>query len=300
MPLSRRDFLAASAVAGAGLLSRPAAAIEPITRPGTKPLLKLALAAYSFNKALGLKGKTPPTMKLEEFVDYAATLPVDGVELTSYYFADTSDDSLAKLKARCTRLGLDVTGTPVGNNFCVRDPEKLKEQIALVKAWTERCAKLGGKAIRIFAGTLEKGDDLEAAQKRVIAATEECCEFAAKHGVYLALENHGGITAKVDDMLALVKGVKSDAFGVNFDSGNFHSADPYADLAKIAPYAVNAQIKVEMQPEKGKKEEADLKRLVQILRDANYRGWVILEYEAAADPKEAVPKYIRELKGLLG
>lgn len=295
--LSRREFLAASAAATAA--AAPLPAIEPVARPGTKPLLKLALAAYSFNKALGLKAKTPPTMTLVEFVEYAATLPVDAVELTSYYFADTSDDYLAKLKARCTRLGLDITGVPVGNNFCVRDPEKLKEQIALVKTWTERTAKLGGKAIRIFAGTLEKGDDLAAAQKRVVAATEECCEFAAKFGVYLALENHGGITAKVDDLLTLVKGVKSDAFGVNLDTGNFHTDDPYADLVKLAPYAVNVQVKTEMSPAGGKKEDADLKRLVRILRDANYRGYVILEYEAAEDPKVAVPKYVKELKGLL-
>lgn len=295
MSLSRREFLTATSAA----VASPLLAIEPIARPGTKPLLKLALAAYSFNRFLSLKGKNPPTMKLDEFLDFAATQPVDGVELTSYYFTDTSDDALAKLKSKCTRLGLDITGTPVGNNFCVRDPEKLQEQIKLVKTWTERCAKLGGKAIRIFAGNLEKGDDLAAAQKRVIAATEECCEYAGKFGVYLALENHGGITAKVDDLLTLVKGVKSDFFGVNLDTGNFHTEDPYADLVKLAPYAVNVQVKTEMSPAGGKKSDADLKRLVQILRDANYRGYVILEYEAAEDPKLAVPKAIKELKELL-
>lgn len=293
---TRREFLGAAAAAFA---AGPLAAIEPISRPGTKPLLKLGLAAYSFNKQLSLKGKAEPTMTLADFVDYAATLELDNVELTSYYFADTSDAALAKLKAQCTRLGLDVTGTPIGNNFCVRDPDKLKDQIALTKAWTERSAKLGGKANRIFAGTLEKGDDLAEAQKRVIAAIEECADHASKFGVYLALENHGGITAQADDLLTLVKGVKSPFFGVNLDSGNFRTADPYGDLAKIAPYAVNAQIKVEMFPG-GKKEPTDLKKVVQILRDANYRGPVLLEYEAAEDPKVAVPKYIKELRAVIG
>ncbi len=87
-------------------------------------------------------------------------------------------------------------------------------------------------------------------------------------------------------------------FGVNFDSGNFRTDAPYADLARIAPYAVNAQIKTEISPG-GRKEEADLERIVDILTDAGYRGYIVLEYEAAADPKTAIPRYIDELRELI-
>ena len=125
------------------------------------------------------------------------------------------------------------------------------------------------------------------------------CDHAAKFGVYLALENHGGITGTAEQMLAIVRGVKSDWFGVNLDTGNFRTKDPYADLARIAPYAVNVQLKTEIQRQGAKKEEADLKRLVTILRKANYRGYVALEYEAAEDPKAAVPRYVKILRGLL-
>ena len=68
-------------------------------------------------------------------------------------------------------------------------------------------------------------------------------------------------------MLALVEAVKHDWFGVNLDTGNFHTADPYADLARLAPYAVNVQMKTEIQRAGKAKEEADLKRLVDMLRD---------------------------------
>jgi sugar phosphate isomerase/epimerase len=49
-----------------------------------------------------------------------------------------------------------------------------------------------------------------------------------------------------------------------------------------------------------KAEEADLKRLIQMLRTANYRGYVVLEYEAAEDPKTAVPRYARILREMCG
>ncbi len=146
---------------------------------------------------------------------------------------------------------------------------------------------------------MERGDNEERVRQRCIESIQECCEHAGQFGIFLALENHGGITAMPEQMLALVRGVKSDWFGVNLDTGNFHTADPYADLARIAPYAVVVQIKTEIQRTGKQKEEADLKRLIQMLRDANYRGYMALEYEAAEDAKVAVPRALRALRELI-
>jgi sugar phosphate isomerase/epimerase len=294
--MNRRDFLhSTTALALAG----PALAIDPIARPAGKPWMRLSLAAYSFRQALDRK-KKKASMTLFDFIDFAATLPLEAVELTSYYFADTSDAYLAKLKTHCTRLGLDVSGVPVGNNFCLRDAVRLKEQIASVKSWTIVASRLGAKTVRIFAGTVEKGDTEEAARSRCVAAIEECCEHAGQFGIYLALENHGGITAKPEQLLALVQAVKSEHFGVNVDTGNFHGPDPYAEVAAIAPYGVCVQLKTEVSPAGQKKSEADLSKLIDILKKANYRGYVALEYEAAGDPRTAVPRYITELRKLAG
>ena len=296
MSLSRRRFFAASAAIATGGLCPPlASAIDPIKRPGPKPDLKLSLAAYSMRQFLDLK---KPTMTLFDFIDYAADLPLDAVELTSYYWAETTDAYTDKLKAHAAKKKLAISGVPVGNNFCVKDDAAYKAQIQLVKDWTARAAKVGATTVRIFAGTLPKGDTLEEAQKRVVAAMNECCEVAEKLGVMLALENHGGITDTPEHLLDLVKPVKSKALGVNIDTGNFKTADPYADIAKIAPYGVVSQVKTEVFPG-GKVQEADLAKVVKILKDANFHGFVALEYEAKEDPKVAVPKYVKELRKLI-
>ena len=295
MFLSRRDFLRTSAVAG--LAPSLASAIDPIKRPGPKPDLKLSLAAYSFNKALDLK---KPTMTLFDFIDLAADLPLDAVELTSYYWAETTDAYLDKLKAYCEKKKLAISGVPVGNTFTLKDDAKRAVEIQKVKDWTARAAKLGAKTVRIFAGKLEDGEKLADAQKRVVDAMNECCEVAEKLGVFLALENHGGITDTPEHLLELVKPVKSPALGVNIDTGNFNTPDPYADIAKIAPYGVVSQVKTEVNPGGKKKVEADLSRVVKILKDANFHGYVALEYEAAEDPKVAVPRTVKELRKLIG
>jgi sugar phosphate isomerase/epimerase len=303
--VTRRQFLHSSLFASAGMAlgARSAAAIEPIRRSGP-PHMRLSLAAYSFRQSLfdyqrKAKPKTKPAMTLDDFIDLAAGMDLDAVELTAYYLPETTPEYLAHLKGRCTRLGLDVSGTAVGNNFCVADADKLREQIASVKQWTEHSARLGAKTMRIFAGTVAKNDSEGKALPRCVAAIQEACDHAAKYGIYLALENHGGITSTVDQVLALVKAVKHDWFGINLDTGNFHTDDPYADLEKLAPYAVTVQVKTEIQRRGMKKEDADLKRLIDILRAVRYRGYVALEYEAAEDPHTAVPRHIEALKKLV-
>lgn len=293
----RRDFLLGSLTAGAvALHASSAPAIEPIRRQG-RPLLRLSLAAYSFRQVLDLRRK-PPTMTLDGFIDLAATLPFDAVELTEYYFPETTNAYLAGLKGRCTRNGLDVSGTAIRSNFCVNNATTLKQEIDHVKRWVEHTSRLGGKTIRIFAGSVAAGDTIERARRQCIESIQEACEYAGQFGVYLALENHGGITATAEQMLSLVRAIKSEWFGVNLDTGNFHTKNPYADLERIVPYAVVTQIKTEIQREGMKAEEADLKRLIQMLRTANYRGYVALEYEAAEDPKTAIPRYARLLRDM--
>ena len=120
-PSTRRQFLqAAVAGSGLGIVHGSLSAIEPLRRTG-KARFRLSLAAYSFRKYLDLKSKPRPAMTLDDFVEFAAGLDLDAVEPTAYYFADTSPEYLARLKGRCTRLGLDISGTAVGNDFCVAD-----------------------------------------------------------------------------------------------------------------------------------------------------------------------------------
>ncbi len=239
-------------------------------------------------------------MTLDEFIAACAEMNLDGVELTSYYFPkDLTPEYLLHVKELTFRLGLDISGTAIGNDFCLPPGDARDATLALTRRWVDIAATIGAPVIRIFAGNVPKGDVESAALERCVMGINESLDYAAGKGVFLALENHGGITATPEQLLAIVKNVKpSPWFGVNLDGGNFRSDDPYADLARIAPYAVNAQLKTEIS-RNGKKETADLGRIVKILIDAGYRGYIVLEYEAAEDPKTAVPRHIEELRNII-
>jgi sugar phosphate isomerase/epimerase len=303
--LTRRRFLWTSVgTAAVSPVALRMSAMEPIERSGGARL-RLSLAAYSFRQFFK-GGSQPPDVVRErvidlfQFIDYCVEQGCDGTELTSYYFpADVDEDYLLRIRRHAFLRGIAVSGTAVGNTFTWPRGAKRDQEIAHVKLWIDRAALMGAPHIRIFAGNRQEGMSLAESKAICIETIAECCEYAGRKGIFLGLENHGGIVAEADDLLEIVKAVESPWFGINLDTGNFHTADPYADLARCAPYAVNAQVKVEIQARGQPKEPADLARLIQLLRESRYQGYVALEYEAAADPWVAVPPVLRELKTLM-
>ena len=292
----RRVFLrwTGSAALLAGVA--PMTAMEPFKRPG-RPRLIPSLAAYSFRNFFQKPGQ-PRNLDMFGFVDYCAEQGLPAAEVTSYYFPKPlTREYLLGLRRHAFLRGVSLSGTAVGNNFARAKGEVLQKEIADVKQWIDHAAVMGAPHIRIFAGPVPKDISVEEATRNCIEAIEECCAYAGEKGVVLGLENHGGIVTTAEQLLGIVKAVQSPWFGINLDTGNFTSEDPYAELAACAPYAVNVQIKVEVR-RKGaaKPEPADLPRLVRLLREANYQGYVALEYEAAEDPWAAVPRWLKALQ----
>lgn len=293
--LSRREFLAASA-ASIAAVSCPAFAIEPVQRTG-KQEFRVSLAAYSFN-GLFKAGK----IDLFQFIDYCASLKLEGTELTSYYFKEpVAPEYLAEVKKRTQSAGLTISGGAIRNDFCQKAGPKLDADMASCNAWVDHYAALDCKVIRVFAGNVPKGDSKEETLKRCIANLEIACDYAGTKGVILGLENHGGLTAFATDMLDILKGVKSKWLAVNFDSGNFKGPDAWNELAAIAPYAVNVQYKINPKyPEYMKTTRPEyITRVAKILKDSGYSGWVALEYESPEDPYTQIPGYLDEIKAAM-
>ncbi len=300
--ISRRHFLSTS-LGALSVSTLPA--IEPIKRPG-KSRMQLGVAAYSFreyyqwmrDKEQKPKGDRPQWSILD-FIDWCGDNNVPGAEVTSYFFPKDVDEAfLLEVKRRAYLRGVQLAGTAVGNNFALPKGEKLTEQIAYTKKWIDHSAVMGAPHIRVFAGPQPKDLSEEQAVANCQEAYQECLDYAGKKGVFLGLENHGGIVARPDNLIKMVQAANSPWAGINLDSGNFRTADPYGDFAKLAPYAVNVQFKTEVQYAGQKKQDADLSKLVNILKESKYRGYVALEYEAAADPITAIPKHLHTMKEL--
>lgn len=297
MPMTRRDLLITGAAAMTTATARGATPEWHGADPVAGAHMKLSIAAYSFREFLP-RGEKTGTMTLFDLCDMAAGWGLDAVEPTAYYFESEEKDYLHRLKRKAFLLGLDISGTAVGNNFCHTDPEKHREQIDYVKRWIDHAVEFGAPVIRVFAGN--KADDADRAHdfNQAVEGLKEVCDYAGSRGVFLGIENHGYLVESADDVLRMLAAVNHEWLGVNLDTGNWDDY-PYENIAKLAPKAITVQVKTEVPKEEGKsagREPADIERIIQILRDAHYRGYVALEYEEKRDPHEAVPEYLAALR----
>ena len=300
-PPSRRNFISTAVASSMCLASGALSAIEPF---GRRPRIRgVGLSAYSLkSKMRWWRGKeTQGDVDILGFLDYCGQLDLDGAELTSYFFPAPLERSyLNRVRRRAFLQGLDISGGAIGNNL-THPPgsDAAQAQLEYTQLWIDRFADLGAPFVRVFAGQPQAGADRPQVIRNVLANLGVALAHAERRGVMLAIENHD-FTTNLDDLLQIVEAVDSDWFGINWDSANLApTPDPYAELARIAPYAITAQIKVMIRAG-GKKVPADFGRLVEILRAAGYRGYLTLEYEEAEDPQSAIPKYIKQLRTALG
>ena len=163
---------------------------------------KFSLAAYSYRNLL------TESRRSSRSTISSSTVPRWGWKGPSSRLTTFRKNATRRVSAAAqepeSRLGLDISGTAVGNDFCHPPGKRREEQIALVKRWVDNAEILGTPVIRIFSGKPKaKGNRRPRAHRLAVAGMEECCDYAGQHGTFLALENHGGLTNEVDDMLAI-------------------------------------------------------------------------------------------------
>ena len=186
--------------------------------------------------------------------------------------------------------------------------EKRAADVQHIKEWVEVAARLGAPVIRVFADTQMRGQSWETVsdghkraevEEWIAADLKECAEQGKKCGVIIGVQNHGDFLQTGENLLSLVKRVNSDWCGAIVDTGYFRSKDPYADMALVAPYAVNWQIK---ESPFGVESDVrtDLKKLIGIIRASGYRGYLPIEGLSARgkdyDPYTVVPKFLAKLR----
>jgi sugar phosphate isomerase/epimerase len=304
--LTRRDVLKCASLAPlAALGSATAFAQAPIKRAGGCKL-KTSLNAYSFNKALNdrIKGRGKG-VTLFDLLDYCAEQNFDALDPTGYFFPGypkvPDDKYVNEFKRRAFVLGVDISGTGVRNNFATPDKEKRAADVRHVKEWVEVAARLGAPVLRVFAGTAPEGRAWDEVAGWMVEDLKQCVEHGQKYGVLIGIQNHWDFLKTSEQVLKIVKMVDSEWFGTIVDTGYFLTEDPYRDMAAVAPYAVNWQVKEKVDGQQFKV-KTDLRKIVRIARESGYRGYLPIETlskktgEPDYDPRARAAQLLKELR----
>ena len=280
--IDRRQFLVSP-------LSLAAAAA---TSSVATPRFFSGCCAYSYRKYL-----QHGPMTMEQFIEKAVSLRVDGVDVTAYYLKSTDVDYLASLRHLAYRNGVLFSGAACGVSTVQADATKRANVVSEIKKWVDVTDALGASHLRIFAGKLPAGVALQQAIDWTVEATKAASDYSGKKGITLGIEDHSGVTQQADVCLEIMHRVNSPYAGINLDITHFvptATQDSYAQIAACIPYATNTHIRDKFDDDS----PVDLDRVWKLFAGAGFKGFMSVEYEDKEDAETGVPKLIKKVRAL--
>lgn len=294
-----------------GILSGSLSASPVEASAGARTTLAIGLSTYSL-----WRFKNDEFKDVGKCIEFAGELGFDGVEILLYQISQTellSRAALQDIKRRALRSGLALYGMSTHQGFVSPDAQVRRQNIELTIGQIELCYALGIPTMRVNTGrwgTSKNFDELMANRgiepplpgytdedgfPWVIDALERCLPTAEKCGVVLGLENHWGLGLTPEGVLRIVDAIDSPWLQVTLDTGNFLE-NPYEKLEKLAPKTVLLQAKTYYGGGEWYSLDLDYQKVGELMRKANYRGWVSLEFEGKEDYRTAIPKSLELLR----
>jgi len=272
----RRDFLRHSLQLTAGMTGALCGSDHLLAAMGKRPLFKISLTEYSLHRMMAagkLDNLDYTTFTKREF-------GIDAVEYWNIPFFTKAQDQkyIRQLRKRGDDAGVRGLVILIDREGNLGDPDKTK-RIAAVdkhKKWVVAAKALGCHSIRVNARS--RGSYQEQ-QKLAADGLRRLSEFAAGHKMNVIVENHGGFSSNGKWLAAVMKMVGLKNCGTLPDFGNFHEYDRYLGTKELMPYAKSVSAKSHDFDKNGNETATDFYRIMKIVTDAGYHGYVGIEFE---------------------
>jgi L-ribulose-5-phosphate 3-epimerase len=283
--MDRRQFLTQTATL---------AALAGVATPGTllangpapkaeSRLFRISLAEWSLHRTLFSKQMDHMDFPRVAKLDYG----IHGIELVNQFFKDKAQDRkyLGAFKQRANDLNVRCLLIMVDGEGALGDPDAKKRTQAVENhyRWVEAAQFLGCHSIRVNAETNGVGS-YEEQQKRAADGLARLSEFGGKHGLNVIVENHGHLSSNGAWLAGVMRLVGRTNCGTLPDFGNFNISqtetyDRYRGVQEMMPDAKAVSAKSHDFDEQGNEIHTDYRRMMRIVLEAGYRGWVGIEYE---------------------
>ncbi|MEM7559912.1 MAG: sugar phosphate isomerase/epimerase family protein [Planctomycetota bacterium] len=281
--LGRRSFLqiGAAGTATVAMSQLGSAQDEKKKKKGKKQPFRISLAQWSLHKAI-FGGKL-------DNLDFAKTakeeFKINAVEYVNQFFKDKAEDEkyLAEMKKRHDDLGVKCLLIMIDGEGALGDADEAKRKLAVENhhKWVAAAKFLGCHSIRVNA---KSTNNWEESQKLAADGLRQLSEFAKDHKINVIVENHGGLSSNgkwLSETIAMV-GMKN--CGTLPDFGNFRVSkdenyDRYKGVEELMPQAKAVSAKSHDFDDKGDEIHTDYRKMMKIVMDAGYKGFVGIEYE---------------------
>jgi sugar phosphate isomerase/epimerase len=248
-----------------------------------KPIFNISLAQWSLHRAhFGgyLKPIDFPRVASEQFGFKA-------VEYVNVFFPDQepTDEFVSDLRSRCDDLGVESLLIMCDGEGNIGDPDDAGRTKAVENhyKWIDAAIALGCHSIRVNA---QSAGSPEEQRKLAADGLRRLTEHAAKQNVNVIVENHGGISSNGEWLASVMLEVDHPRCGTLPDFGNFilnwatrEEYDRYKGMTELMPFAKAVSAKSHDFDADGNETHIDYRKMLGIVLDAGYRGWIGVEYE---------------------
>jgi sugar phosphate isomerase/epimerase len=271
------------------------------------PLFKISLAEWSLHKTIFGKQLDHLDFPKTTKNDYG----IDAVELVNQFFMDKAKDMayLQDFKNRADSEGVRVLLIMCDGEGRLGDPDAAKRTQAVENhyKWADAAKFFGCHSIRVNAAS---EGSFEEQQKLAADGLARLTEYGANLDLNVIVENHGGLSSSGEWLSGVMKLVNNPRCGTLPDFGNFcvrfegnawetpcaEEYDRYKGVQELMPFAKAVSAKSHEFNEAGEEIHTDYHRMMKIVTDAGYHGYVGIEYEG---PTLSEPDGIRATKKLL-
>ncbi|MCA5003766.1 sugar phosphate isomerase/epimerase family protein [Sphingobacterium bovistauri] len=271
---SRRDFIKNLGLVTAGVAFAPSLDLFA----AKKSWFDISLAQWSLHKTLfkgDLKNIDFPQFTAEKFGIY-------GVEYVNQFFKDKANDMtyLKDLKNRAKSSGVKNVLIMVDGEGNLGDEDNAKRLKSVENhyKWIDAANFLGCTSIRVNAAGNGAKEDVA---KRVVDSLSTLADYGKKAKINVIVENHGGISSHGDWLSGVLKSVGKKNCGALPDFGNFYEYDRYQGVIDLMPYAKGVSAKSNVFDASGNERNIDYAKMMKIVKDAKYKGFVGIEYEGS-------------------
>ncbi len=278
--------MAAAAMSAGSLVQAKQPSFNPLPVQGEEDDLwfKISLAEWSLNSLL--RGQTK-TMENLDFPAYAKDkFGIHNVEYVDQFFPSADKEYVKELLKRTQDIGVRNVLIMIDTAGALGELDEEKRVAAVEKhyQWVEAAEILGCHAIRVNArGRGSELDVANATTKSLITL----CRFAADYGISVIVENHGGPSSRPPWLTSVIRNTGMVNCGVLPDFGNFvisrgeegEQYDLYQGVKELMPLAKGVSAKSHDFDEEGNETAKDYYRLLRIVKDSGFRGFIGIEYE---------------------
>ena len=268
--------------------------------PDAEPFFKMSLAQWSFNKSFRSGDVSP-----YEFARLASVLGFEGLEYVNQLYPDVmdSEDKSAAIAAFVEKNNVLAAQYKLQNVLIMIDSEgdlassdenTRSEAIANHKLWIDAANQMGCSAVRL---NLFGESDPEKWVANSILSLTDLADYAADKNINVIVENHGRLSSNVPVLMKVINGTGKSNCGTLPDFGNFCIAeegygslfdgsckefyDPYKGVSEMIVKAFGVSAKSYDFDEEGNETTLDYNRLIKIVKDAGYKGFVGVEFEGS-------------------